>query len=193
MTFRHGAKIRSVGAVSLNRLRVVLGRAGVSPRGYKLVKVSAKAMKQLEAEGGNSVYGWVSRDGAGRLMLDARGRPIINLTPREAGGSVQVSFLAAGNRLLKNSSPSDCPGCGGGRLRYYFHEFNRPRSQGTLWLWCPDCGSTCHLPRVTPSVSMPPDPLAALGLEEFARLETESDEPFQDRLDRLWREGKLQR
>jgi len=80
--FRKGAKFRSVGATSLKRLRNVLGRAGVSPSGYKLVKVSAEVSRAMEKEAGETIWGWVSRDGAGTVARDLKGRPIINFTER---------------------------------------------------------------------------------------------------------------
>ncbi len=80
--FRQGEKIKSVGAVSLKRLRNVLGRAGVSPSGYKLVKVSKEVSKEMEKEVGTEIWGWVSRSGTGAILRDARGRPIINFTSR---------------------------------------------------------------------------------------------------------------
>jgi Domain of unknown function (DUF4157) len=79
--FRKGEKFKSVGAVSLNRLRNVLGRAGVSPRGYKLVKVSQDVSKAMEKEAGTEIWGWVTRAG-GEVVKDAKGRPIINFTSR---------------------------------------------------------------------------------------------------------------
>lgn len=80
--FRKADKVKAVGAVSLKRLRNVLGRAGVSPSPYKLVKVSKEVAKQLEKEAGETIYGWIARDGTGALVKDARGRPIINFTLR---------------------------------------------------------------------------------------------------------------
>ena len=80
--FRRGDKFAAVGAVSLKRLRNVLGRAGATPGEYSLVKVSKEAAASIEKEVGEAVWGWVQRDGAGALVRDARGRPIINFTPR---------------------------------------------------------------------------------------------------------------
>ncbi|NJO18090.1 MAG: DUF4157 domain-containing protein [Thioploca sp.] len=79
--FRKGEKLKSVGVVSLNRLRNVLGRAGVSPSEYKLVKVSKNVAEAMEKEVGEPIWGWVQRTGSG-VVRDARGRPIINFTPR---------------------------------------------------------------------------------------------------------------
>ena len=80
--FRKGKKFKSVAVVSLKRLRNVLGRAGVSPSAYKLVKVSAEVSRAMEKEVGETIWGWVSRDAAGTVARDARGRPIINFTER---------------------------------------------------------------------------------------------------------------
>lgn len=80
--FRRGDKFTRVGAVSLKRLRNVLGRAGANPGEYKLVKVSKEAAEQIEKEVGEVVWGWVEKDGAGKLVRDAKGRPIIHFTPR---------------------------------------------------------------------------------------------------------------
>ena len=81
-TFRKGAKFKSVGAVSLKRLRNVLGRAGVSPSEYKLVKVSAEIAASMERETGEQIWGRVSRTAEGAIVRDAKGRPIINFTRR---------------------------------------------------------------------------------------------------------------
>jgi hypothetical protein len=79
--FRKGEKLKSVGAVSLKRLRNVLGRAGVSPSKYKLVKVSKQVAETMEKEVGESIFGWVQLAGT-EVVKDAKGRPIINFTPR---------------------------------------------------------------------------------------------------------------
>ena len=109
----------------------------------------------------------------------------------EAGGAFQVPFMAVGSKVLEGKPPDPCPQCAHVPLRYYFHEFNRSRRQGTLWVWCSNCRTSCHLPRVTPRGTMPKDPFVGLGLEDFARLETESGEPLLGRLDRMWDEGVL--
>jgi hypothetical protein len=81
--FRRGGKIRKVREVSLKQLRQTLGRAGVSPSGYKLQKASAADLAALAKAGDNpaNIYGWVSRVGS-ELVRDAKGRPIINFTPK---------------------------------------------------------------------------------------------------------------
>jgi Bacterial SH3 domain len=81
--FRRGGKIRKVRSVSLKRLRNVLGRAGVSPSGYKLQKAPAADLAALAAAGDDpgNVYGWMSRIGS-ELVRDSKGRPIINFTPK---------------------------------------------------------------------------------------------------------------
>jgi hypothetical protein len=79
--FRRGRKIKSVGAVSLKRLRQVLGHAGAKPGEYKLVKATKKELEALGDEA-NSVFGWVARNGAGEVVRDPRGRPIITFTAK---------------------------------------------------------------------------------------------------------------
>jgi len=79
--FRKGEKLKSFGAVSLKRLRNVLGRAGVSPSRYKLVKVPKAVAEAMEKEVGEPIWGFVNQTGAG-VARDLRGRPIINFTPR---------------------------------------------------------------------------------------------------------------
>jgi hypothetical protein len=67
--------------VSLKRLRIVLGHAGASPGKYKLVRATEKQLAALGSEA-TEVFGWVTRDGAGAVARDLRGRPIITFTPR---------------------------------------------------------------------------------------------------------------
>ncbi len=84
LVFRRAKKVKKLGAVSLKRLRNILGRAGVSPRPYKLQKVAKAELKALREAGADvdNIYGWVARDGAGNIITDLRGRPIINFTPK---------------------------------------------------------------------------------------------------------------
>jgi hypothetical protein len=79
--FRSAGKAATDGPVSLKQLRMVLGRAGVSPSPYSLVKVPTEISQELE-KGGVKVWGWVSRDATGAPLRDVRGRPIINFTER---------------------------------------------------------------------------------------------------------------
>ncbi|MBV9559725.1 MAG: hypothetical protein JOY90_04575 [Bradyrhizobium sp.] len=79
--FRSAGKTATDSQVSLKQLRMVLGRAGVSPSPYSLVKVPTEISQELE-KAGAKVWGWVSRDAAGAPIRDARGRPIINFTER---------------------------------------------------------------------------------------------------------------
>jgi hypothetical protein len=109
----------------------------------------------------------------------------------EAGGSYQFPFMGAGSRIINGDYIIDCPKCGQARLRFYFHIFKPEQGTGTIWVWCPNCRTTCHLPRVKPHVPGFPDPFKDLGLEEFAGVEMNETEPFLDRLDRLWSEGVL--
>jgi hypothetical protein len=81
--FRRGGKIRKVREVSLKQLRQTLGRAGVSPSGYKLQKATAADLAAMAKAGDDpsKVYGWVSRVGS-EVVRDSKGRPIINFTPK---------------------------------------------------------------------------------------------------------------
>ena len=103
----------------------------------------------------------------------------------EAGGDHQVPFLKAAARVLKGATVA-CPKCGHEPLRRYFHAFRPEAGTGTLWVWCPACSTTTHLPRVTPTAPMPPDPFAHLSLREFADLELGGGSSLLDRLDQLW-------
>jgi len=58
----------------------VLGQAGLAPGKYKLVRTTEKEFAALGGEA-SGVFGWVARDGAGNVLKDARGRPIITFTP----------------------------------------------------------------------------------------------------------------
>jgi len=109
----------------------------------------------------------------------------------EAGGPYQFPFMGAASRSLKGEGPIPCPKCRQAMLRTYFHVFKPPTGTGTVWVWCPACRTTCHLSRVKPRADMGNDPFAHLSLAEFAALEQERDEPFLDKLERLWSEGKL--
>lgn len=103
----------------------------------------------------------------------------------EAGGPHQFTFMGAASRTLRGERGIDCPKCGAATLRSYFHVFNPAKRTGTVWVWCAACRTTAHLPRVTPTVDLGPDPFARLSLEQFAALESDPDEAFLDRLDRL--------
>lgn len=78
--FRRAKKIKEVEAVSLKRLRLVLGQAGMVPGKYKLARTTEKEFAALGGEA-SGIFGWVARDGAGNVLKDARGRPIITFTP----------------------------------------------------------------------------------------------------------------
>jgi hypothetical protein len=108
----------------------------------------------------------------------------------EAGGEWQVPFMIAAGRVLKGEQVR-CPKCGAATLRHYFHAFDKRESRGTLWVWCPACHTSCHLPRVVPTGPPQADPFADLDLEEFAALELAPDEGILDRVDRMWEEGTL--
>jgi len=108
----------------------------------------------------------------------------------EAGGEYQIPFMLAARRVLQGK-PIHCPKCGKADLRFYFHAMKPELGQGTLWVWCPNCRTKCHLPRITPGEVPQTDPFGGLSLEKFAELELDPRESFQDRLDRLWDEGPL--
>jgi hypothetical protein len=82
--FRRGGKVNKIKSVSLKRLRNVLGRAGVSPSNYKLQKATKEEIEALIKRGDDveSIFAWVSRDGAGKLITDSKGRPIITFTKK---------------------------------------------------------------------------------------------------------------
>jgi hypothetical protein len=81
---RRGGKVESTGPVTLKRLRIVLGNAGVSPSGYRLRKVAKAELESLKKAGvdPSTIYAWVSRDANGALIRDARGRPVITFTEK---------------------------------------------------------------------------------------------------------------
>jgi hypothetical protein len=56
----------------------------VSPSGYHLRKATKADLDALRAGGTepSTVYAWVSRDGNGALVLDARGRPVMTFTDK---------------------------------------------------------------------------------------------------------------
>ena len=99
--------------------------------------------------------------------------------------------MGAASRSLRGERDIVCPKCGAAKLRSYFHMFNAAKRTGTIWVWCPACRTTAHLPRVTPTADLGPDPFADLSLDQFAALETNRNETLLDRLDRLWRDGKV--
>jgi len=100
-------------------------------------------------------------------------------------------FMGAASRTLRGERDLDCPKCGAAKLRSYFHMFNATKRTGTIWVWCPACHTTGHLPRVTPAVDLGTDPFARLSLEQFAALESDPDEPLLDQLDRLVGDGTI--
>jgi len=109
----------------------------------------------------------------------------------EAGGTHQFAFMGAASRSLRGERNIRCPKCGEDDLRAYFHAFDAKRLRGTVWVWCAGCHTTCHLPRVTPQADLGADPFYELSLQQFAAVEADSNEAFMDRLERLWREGRL--
>ena len=79
--FRKAKKFKKVEAVSLKRLRIVLGRAGARPGKYRLVRATEQELAAIGGEA-SGVFGWVARDGANKIARDAGGRPIITFTPK---------------------------------------------------------------------------------------------------------------
>jgi hypothetical protein len=115
------------------------------------------------------------------------------MTPRwmEAGGANQFEFMGAASRSLRGERNITCPKCGQAILHAYFHQFNANTGRGTIWVWCPNCHTTCHLPRVVPAADMGQDSFRDLSLAQFEALERDSQEGFFDRLERLWKEGRI--
>lgn len=105
-----------------------------------------------------------------------------------AYGEHQLPFMGVANRaLLGELCP--CPKCSSG-LRAYFHVFQPQTGKGSLWVWCGTCGMYTTLPRVQPTVGFP-DPFSDVPRGEFGALETNSEDRFFDRLERMWRDGIL--
>jgi len=98
--FRRGKKIKNIAAISLKRLRITLGRAGVSPKKYKLQKVSKAEIKKLKEAGVDveNIFGWISRDGTGKMITDFRGRPIINFTEKGLS-SLEQAVITYGHEV----------------------------------------------------------------------------------------------
>lgn len=109
----------------------------------------------------------------------------------EASDEHQIPFMLAARQVFQGKSIL-CPKCSKETLRYYFHIFNQKRETGTIWAWCPNCFTQCHLPRVSPQNVIQIDPFADFTIEQFAELELDSREPFLNRLNRLWEEGKFE-
>jgi len=78
VTFRRGGKAAGrARPVTLKRLKMVLGQAGIDHRQFNLRRVVRTVGDDLD-----NVYGFVARDGAGNIARDVRGRPIINFTDK---------------------------------------------------------------------------------------------------------------
>jgi uncharacterized C2H2 Zn-finger protein len=110
---------------------------------------------------------------------------------RDAWGPHRIPFMGAASRTLDGERDIDCPKCGTAKLRSYFHVLNSAKRTGTIWVWCPACHTVGHLPRVTPTADMGPDPFANLTLDQFGAFESGPKESFLDRLDRLVSNGTI--
>jgi hypothetical protein len=108
----------------------------------------------------------------------------------EASDEYQIPFMLAAQQVLKGE-PVRCPKCDVASLRYYFHILDQQRRRGTVWVWCPNCFTKCHLPRISPLNVTQVDPFESITLEQFAELEVDSQEPFLDLLNRIWEQGEL--
>ena len=100
----------------------------------------------------------------------------------------ELPFMRAAKRAL-HGDLSPCPRCNGA-LRVYFHVLQPQTLAGSLWVWCASCGTYTHLQRARPALPYP-DPFAIVPLDEFRMLETSIEEPFFDRLERMWNDGNL--
>jgi hypothetical protein len=108
----------------------------------------------------------------------------------EAHDEDQIPFMLSARRVFQGK-PILCPKCEKATLRYYFHIFDKQNKRGTVWVWCPNCHTQCHLPRVSPQNVTQADPFASLTLDQFAELELDPEELFLDRVNLLWEKGKL--
>ena len=108
----------------------------------------------------------------------------------EAGGEYQVPFIAAAARVIKGADVA-CPKCAAPHLRHYFHRIDRRAETGTAWVWCDNCRTHTHLPRVRPQGLGQRDPLADVNADAFGALELDAALPFLDRLNDLWESGRL--
>lgn len=107
----------------------------------------------------------------------------------QAGGPHQFPFIMdAASRSLMGERDIDCPRRHRGTIRAYFHMFKPAERTGTIWVWCAECRTTAHLPRVTPQDDPGLDHYASLSIDQFAEFEGAR---FLDRLERLWQEGTL--
>jgi hypothetical protein len=108
----------------------------------------------------------------------------------EAGGTFQILFMVAAGQALKGGEVA-CPKCAAPHLRHYFHVLDRRADTGSVWIWCDNCRTHSHLPRVRASSSRQRDPFAGVDDEAFAALEMDRALPFLDRLNGLWNDGRL--
>jgi hypothetical protein len=106
----------------------------------------------------------------------------------QAYGEHQLPFMGAASRALRGDW-APCPKCSA-KLRGYFHVFKPETGTGSFWLWCAACGTYTTLPRVKPVVAFV-DPFSDVARGDFGALETSADEPFLDRLERMWSDRTL--
>lgn len=66
---------RTAQRLNIRQLRILLGRCGMSVRGYDIEHVAT-----LTGPGGRCAYGASPHDGHGRPLVGARGRPLIQLS-----------------------------------------------------------------------------------------------------------------
>jgi hypothetical protein len=54
-------------------------------------------------------------------------------------------WRAATVQIFGGGGASGCPSCSSASLRYFFYRDKAaPRPRGSLWVWCPACGSYQH-------------------------------------------------
>lgn len=79
-SLRASSKIKG-GPNSIKNLKMSLGRAGIDTNSYDLRLVSATELAEAQRNNpGQILYGWIQRDGAGELIRNKKGKPIINFT-----------------------------------------------------------------------------------------------------------------
>ncbi|HEY2616817.1 MAG TPA: hypothetical protein VGI78_05725 [Acetobacteraceae bacterium] len=110
---------------------------------------------------------------------------------RDSYGELKLPFLGAASQILDGNFAVKCPACGKHDLRFYYHVFDVGKDTGTLWVWCPSCRITAHLPRVQPKGWRFPDPFRDISPDDFGDMEDAGEPPFMTRLDDLWNRGAI--